>query len=1223
MARSVSSSKSPSVVRSAAVLATALALAFAPQLVAATFTVSNANDAGGGSLRQAVADANAAAGVDLVVFDAAVTGTIALTSGEIQISDSLTITGPGSANLTVSGSSVSRIFHVYDPLALIDVTITGLTLTDGEAGEDSGGGILSDESLTLDDVVVTNSIAGCCGGGIAAFDTDDPVALTIRNSTISGNSADSGGGLGFDMAFPESVVLIQNTTITGNVAATSGGGIDSFYADGTLTIENSRITNNTALDGGGIGLMFSFDVSVRGTTISGNTATEAAGGAISLFTPDTFNLENSILSGNRAAAAGGAIAVVGTFDFFIGSTTVSGNVTDLGPGGGIAIGGVYGPTRLQNSTISGNSAGGAADGYGGGIDVYDVVVPGAFTAEFATITGNDAGAAAGGMYAFGSEPIALISTVIAGNTAPANPDVEGDFLATSPSFVGVPGPGVSGTFLSGDPQLGPLADNGGSTLTHMPLAGSPLLGAGANPSALTTDQRGTPRAREVPAGDPDIGAVEVQALDGPAVFVFDPASLAVNEGAGSVSVDVTRTTNSGSASVDVVVTGGSATGAGVDFSDPGQTLSFADLEVTKTITFSIVQDALDEADETITLGLTNAVNGTVGAPSSTTVTILDDEAGTIQFDPVIYSAGESDGTASLTVTRTGAMDVPVSADVTVSGGTATGGVDYTFVPQTVSWAAGESGARNVSVAITSDGLDEPDETIDFSLGGITGGASTGAVSAQMTIVDDDAPGILEFAQAAYSVNEDGGSVAVTLTRVAGVAGDVTVDVAVSGGSATEGSDYALATTTVAWADGDAASKTIAIPITDDSLLEGDETIDLMLQNPTGAAAIGAQSATTITIVDEDSAGTLQFAEASYSVAEGGGAIVVSVTRSGGNDGAVTVDVAVAGGTASGGIDYTFAGGTLAWADGDATPKSFSIPVVDDSLIEPSETIQLALGNATNGALIGALSTTEVTITDDDVAGALGFGAATYTVNEVDGTITISVSRTGGSDGEVTVDVVAAGTATNGVDFTLGTTTLVWADGDDGPKSITITIANDGMVEVPETIVLELQNPTGGATLARAVTTVTIVSAAVAAIPTLDGWMRILLAGFLGLTAVIVMGRNRFLAGVMLGALLLSSVPVAAAPEAQRVPHPDGIELATLEKEGRTFKLQLMNGESLALDEAKVRLFARGRRGQARRVQTVVAGEKARVFVVRNRDGQVLFARVLVGGRDAVGASARQ
>ena len=138
-----------------------------------------------GSLRQAIFDANENVGSDTIQFAAGLTGTITLTADELAISDSLTIQGPGAANLTIDAAGKSRIFDVDDGDSgtNIDVQISGLTLTGGSA--DTGGAILSHEKLTVNSSTITGNTAGVNGGGIYAY---SPGTTTIQNSTISENT---------------------------------------------------------------------------------------------------------------------------------------------------------------------------------------------------------------------------------------------------------------------------------------------------------------------------------------------------------------------------------------------------------------------------------------------------------------------------------------------------------------------------------------------------------------------------------------------------------------------------------------------------------------------------------------------------------------------------------------------------------------------------------------------------------------------------------------------------------------------------------------------------------------------------------------------------------------------------------------------------------------------------------------------------------------------------
>src|SRR6185436_19528331 len=141
-----------------------------------------------------------------------------------------------------------------------------------------------------------------------------------------------------------------------------------------------------------------------------------------------------------------------------------------------------------------------------------------------------------------------------------------------------------------------------------------------------------------------------------------------------------------------------------------------------------------------------------------------------------------------------------------------------------------------------------------------------------------------------------------------------------------------------------------------------------------------------------------------------------------------------------------------------------------------ETVNLTLTNPTSGAALGSQATATLTITSDDVAqpGALQFSAASYAVSETQATATITVTRTGGSDGTVAVNYATSnGTATAGSDYTAASGTLNF-DAGETSKTFTVPIINDTAVENPETVALTLSSPTGGATLGtQATATLTI------------------------------------------------------------------------------------------------------------------------------------------------------
>jgi parallel beta-helix repeat protein len=255
------------------------ALATLPAAQAATFTVSNLDDSGPGSLRQAVLDANAAAGADVIDFQAGLTGAIVLSSGQLVVSDSVDMQGPGAADLAVAGIGDSRLFYLYSGSALIDVTISGLTLAGGNANV---GGAIADfgENLVLDGVAITGNVAsvdvegGGDGGGLWVGDAKGAgLTVSIFNSTISGNTAGHNGG-GIHLEQVDGNVVILNSTLSGNYAGGDGGGLDlySLYGNGSLSILNTTIASNTAIGMGGGAFAAAGPVVVQNSIVADNTA---------------------------------------------------------------------------------------------------------------------------------------------------------------------------------------------------------------------------------------------------------------------------------------------------------------------------------------------------------------------------------------------------------------------------------------------------------------------------------------------------------------------------------------------------------------------------------------------------------------------------------------------------------------------------------------------------------------------------------------------------------------------------------------------------------------------------------------------------------------------------------------------------------------------------------------------------------------------------------------
>ncbi|NCR90587.1 MAG: hypothetical protein GPJ05_15820, partial [Microcystis aeruginosa G13-10] len=213
----------------------------------------------------------------------------------------------------------------------------------------------------------------------------------------------------------------------------------------------------------------------------------------------------------------------------------------------------------------------------------------------------------------------------------------------------------------------------------------------------------------------------------------------------------------------------------------------------------------------------------------------------------------------------------------------------------------------------------------------TGGATLGTQqTATLTIIDNDAvPGVIQFSNATYSVNENGTPVtAVTLTRSNGSDGTVSVTLTPSNGTATAPSDYNNTAITVNFANGE-TSKTVTIPIVNDSQFETDETINLSLSNPQGGAILGTQTTAVLTIINDDlpQRGIINLNSSNYTVNENGTANI-TLTRTNGSDGEVSVILTPSNGSATAGDDYTNTPITVTFANGQ-TSKTVTIPITDD------------------------------------------------------------------------------------------------------------------------------------------------------------------------------------------------------------------------------------------------------------------------------------------------------
>jgi len=500
------------------------------------------------SLREAVAVSNINSETDTITFDPSVfnpqmTNVIRLQLGELTISDGVLIDAEG-AGVVISGDRLGNDVLVAgsfitdrsaststlsDNQRVINITagagevvsITGITITGGSATDsfDNGGGIQNQNAdLVLTDTTVAGNRTGGFGGDGGGISTANG-PLTLNNSIVSDNFSDSDGG---GIYSSNGNIELNSSNVIGNSSEDNGAGI---YANGNvITLNDSSVANNTIVDdfalGGGI-YSLGADLTLNNSDVTANTTGRFGDGAGINTSSGDVTLNNSSVSDNSTGldSDGGGIRT-SSGDITIDRSTISGNQSSDN-GGGISTN--FGEVVLRNSTVSGNQTGGSgggishefgeliniinstitnnqSDGNGGGIHDDSTSSFDEFRIQNSIVAGNISVNGIGDDLFYTSGIVSSINNSLIGSNAGTplqaalvQPDGAGNLVGTDAAPI--------------DPLLGALADNGGPTLTHALLAGSPAIGAGGTPSVSigNTDQRGEPRILD---GQIDIGSFE-------------------------------------------------------------------------------------------------------------------------------------------------------------------------------------------------------------------------------------------------------------------------------------------------------------------------------------------------------------------------------------------------------------------------------------------------------------------------------------------------------------------------------------------------------------------------------------------------------------------------------------------------------------------------------------------------------------------------------------------
>lgn len=375
--------------------------------------------------------------------------TLVSLESELLITENMTIIGNGSSLLEVTRATAD-LFRIFSIIGNPDAIAVSIT-----------------------EMTISNGFDPTAnGGGIIAINA----TLNLEDVIITGNLASNGGGI----FASGSTISLSNSVVSDN-SSSIGGGINS--SSSTLTLNNSSVTGNTSSTGGGI-FVTSSTASLVNSTISGNLAATGTGGGILSSNSSSLSIESSTISNNTSETTGGGITANLGSSLSISNSTISTNNT-IGNGGGIFL-------SIENATIINSTITNNTSSVGSGV-----------TATSATVT------------------VMIGNTIIAENNGSG--DAFGTFVSLGNNLIGAGDLAIGfvnnvngdqvGTGVSPiDPLLGPLVNNGGPTLTHALLPGSPAIDAGNNANAPGPfDQRG-PGFLRIVNGIVDIGSFEVQAI---------------------------------------------------------------------------------------------------------------------------------------------------------------------------------------------------------------------------------------------------------------------------------------------------------------------------------------------------------------------------------------------------------------------------------------------------------------------------------------------------------------------------------------------------------------------------------------------------------------------------------------------------------------------------------------------------------------------------------------
>src|SRR3954454_19867562 len=1071
-----------------------LLMLLATSTSAATFVVSSVADSGAGTLRQAIIDANTAAGTDTITFAIAGAGlhTISPASNLPNITEAVIIDG-----YSQSGSSVNTL--ALGDNAVLQIEVNGANISNGTGlhfvgvnGGEVKGLLMTkwNNAITLE--VATNLIidgnffgtnaagsatSAAAANGSAFFILNTSTANTIGGAAAAARNLISGGTTaGITLGNNDTANnTIQNNYIGTNAAGTAAlpnpVGI-SFNGAGANTIRGNVISGNAT------SATFSAGIQLENTTanilVVGNKVGTSADGTAAI--PNSYGI--TLLDGFSGGANQNTIG-----------TLAEPNIIAFNNRAGVALQAFTSKVSRQN-TIRFNSifSNGTL-----GIDLGDD-----------GITPNDAGDGDIGLFndlqnfpvidtaQFGAGTITIAGTL---SSAPSSTYIVQFFQNTACDASGA---GEGQTYL-GETTITTAASGVGTF--NVTFAGV----AGGFATATATDSLGNTSEFSACA------AISTPAT--PAITMGNAQVVEGNAGSATMTFNVFLSAASASTVTASFATASGTGTSGTDFTANSGTVTFTAGQTTQTLTVSVLGDVTPEPDETLLVNLTGPVNATIGGSVGVGTIKNDDALPALSISDVTLAEGNSGATSfNFTVTLTPASAFPVTINYATADDTAIAGPDYQPTSGSLTFAPGQT-TKPVTVLVNGEVTTEPNEDFFVNLYN-PGNASVSDAQGQGNITNDDAnpsitindPSVVE----GNTGNNPNMNFVITLSNPTSIT--LSVPFSLANGTATVGSDYQTNSGSFSVFPG-SLTASVSVGVIGDVNVESDETFFMNLGSLAGATIAKPQGVGTI--INDDGLASPGISISDVTVTEGNSGTVnanFNVLLTASSASTITVNYATADNTATlANNDYVTKSGVITFTPGQ-TFQSVAITVNGDTVFEPNETFFVNLTAPVNGSIIKAQGIG--TITNDDVIGSadlvLTKTAATTAAGNANVTYTIIVMNNGatGASNVVVSDTLPAGTTFGSALTTQGTciagspiTCALGSLANGASATITLTLKmpnSNTSVSNTASVAAAENDPSPNNNSATAVTAVSV---AVAPTPALSTWMLLLLAAFLSAWAV--------------------------------------------------------------------------------------------------------------------------